>query len=526
MPIDTATHGSPGWYLQRTFNMLTNRQRRCRLQMLWNYLHGDPPMPEGAENARTAYQAFQKKARTNFAELVTSAVSERLIQTGIRTAVDDDVSGDAEMGALWENAGMAVITADTHDNVLGLSEGFVIVGAVDEETGAPQVTCEDPRWMVADVDPANPRKLRASLKVLHDDADGEDRAYLFLPGGQVWVAIRKSGAISEIGSGLYGNDPNRYVPVNRLPPLPHFDARAWSWDEKRSGVLRHGRMPLQFFRNKYGMGEFEAHIDLLDRINHQILQRLVIAVMQAFRQRAVRGLPTVYPENHPKAGQEIDYNEIFSADPAALWTLPIGAEVWESAITDLTPILKATEQDVKDLGSVSRTPLYMLNPGGENQSAEGASLAREGLVFKAKDRLERFKPGWNRVAALMALHAGMPERADLRKLRTMWAPVQQLSLNEKAHAAGQLKGVLPRRTLFITVLDMSPAEADMAMTELADEQVLAAQMQQVLAAGTAAQAPASTPAVQAQPAVEDLQPAVEPAQPALPAGPSAGGSEA
>lgn len=520
--IDVDTFGSPGWWLQRTFNMLASRPRRCRLQLMWNYLHGNPPMPEGAEGARAAFQVFQRKARTNLAELITSAMTERMILTGIRTAVDSDATGDAEMGALWERAGMGIVTADTHDNMLGLSEGFVIVGGMDQEIGAPQVTCEDPRYMVADLDPADPRKLRACLKVLHDDTDGEDRAYLFMPGGYVFVATRKSGSMSEISSGMYGygsgslagiNPNNLYIAAERLAPIPHFDPRAWSWDEKRSGTLRHGRMPVVHFLNKYSMGEFEAHVDLLDRINHGILQRMIIAVMQAFRQRAIKGLPTHYPDDHPTmAGEEIDYNEIFSADPAALWQLPIGADIWESSINDLRPILNATKDDVEQLGSVTRTPLYMLHPGGENQSAEGASLAREGLVFKVEDRIERVKPQWRKVAALVALHAGMPERADLSKLSTIWAPVQRLSLAERSQAVAQLKEVLPRRTLYITVIGMTPQEADRAMAELADEQVLAAQMQAALAAGAAAAA-AAGPAGAQQPGIEaPALPAAAPGQ--------------
>ena len=52
--------------------------RQGRLQVLRDYLNGNPPLPEGAVNDTTAYRDFQRKSRTNFAELVVDAVAERM----------------------------------------------------------------------------------------------------------------------------------------------------------------------------------------------------------------------------------------------------------------------------------------------------------------------------------------------------------------------------------------------------------------------------------------------------------------
>lgn len=478
MPIEVDVVRSPGWWMQRLFNMLADRRRRIRLQTLYNYHRGNPPMPQGAENAREAFETFQKKARSNFAELIVSALSERMTPVGFRTALDDDATGDAEVGVLWKQAGLDVSSADVHDFMLALGEAYVIVGARDEETQAPTITCEDPRFMVGDEDPVNPRRLLAALKVLHDDAAKQDRAYLYLP-GEVHVAVRPSGVLSEVSTGWTSYD---YGQPERMPFIPAFSPRAWEWDAKRSGRLNHSRIPVVKFRNKYGMGEFESHLDLLDRINHQILQRMIIAVSQAFRQRAIKGLPMFYPKGHPQEGQQIDYDSIFSADPAALWQLPVEAEMWESALNDLRPVLDAVKADLEHLASVTRTPMHMLSAAGVNQSAEGASLAREGLVFKAEDRIARTSYPWSQVMSLALHHAGQPDRGDLSKLRTIWAPASRLSLTEKADAASKLKDILPKRTLLITVLGMSPAEADRTMTEIEDERVLAAEFRQALGA--------------------------------------------
>jgi hypothetical protein len=39
---------------------------------------GNPPLPVGAEQCRGHYQAFQKKARTNFADLIVEAMLDRM----------------------------------------------------------------------------------------------------------------------------------------------------------------------------------------------------------------------------------------------------------------------------------------------------------------------------------------------------------------------------------------------------------------------------------------------------------------
>jgi hypothetical protein len=466
VPIDVSVKRSPGWWMQRLFNQLSNPQRRRRLQLLHDYHSGNAPLPILADNVREAFCAFQKKSRTNFGELVVSAMSERMTIAGFRTALDGDTTGDPVASRLWRNASMGIVSSDVHDKMLTMGEAYAIVGAVDDETGVPVVTAEDPRDMVGEKLPGNPLRLQAALKVQHDDAEGEDRAYLFLP-GQIWVA-RRPLTVYDAYPGAGTTTPSTL----RIG----FDPRSWDWAPDRSGQLPHRRIAAVRFDNKDGYGEYEMHTDLLDRINSETLDRLIIAAMQAFRQRAVRNLPDVYPEDHPLAGEQIDYDDVFKSDPAALWMLPEGAEMWESALVDMSGLLTAVKDDVTALAAVTRTPMHMLQPGGDNQSAEGAASQREGLVSKITDRRDRVEPMWAKVISLMLLHAGQANRADLQQISTMWGSIEKRSLAEKADSASKLAPVLPRRALLIYALDMTPDEADRTMTEYADDQLLAAQV--------------------------------------------------
>lgn len=507
MPINVDAPRSPGWWLNRLSGRLMDRERQRRFQELADRLDGKPPLPVGAANARKAFEAFQRKACSNLAELIVEATRERMRPTGIRTSADGDETGDTEAWRIYRRAGLTVETAEVLDLMLGMSEGYMLVGPVDEGTGAPVVTAEDPRWAITENDPAQPAKVLASLKMLHDDADDVDRAYLILapdveagrPKVTQFVASREA----------------RKLTGWRM----EFNARTWGWDTDRGGVdgaaLVVDRVPMVRFLNRRGLGEFEPHTDLLDRINHTILDRMVVSAMQAFRQRAIKGLPTVYPAGHPKAGEEIDYEGMFIADPAAFWLLPEAAEVWESGQLDLTPILASVKDDFQHVSAVTRTPMHMLQPAGENQSAEGAGLAREGLVFKTEDRIDRADNPLTSVVSLCFQYMpdevryadgpdGRLDRADMDKLQIIWAPVERLSLMERADAWSKTQD-MPFRTRLVKIFGMAPHEADQVVAEqtadLARLAAFAPRPQLVQPQQSAAVQPQSTEAARASGAV-------------------------
>lgn len=472
MAIDVKTRQSPGWWMDRLFRRLSEQKRHDRLHELHERYHGRPPLPEGNDVARELFTAFQKKARTNYAELAVSAVSERMKPVGFRTAVDGDQTGDEEAIKIWERARMNIICADVHDLMLNLGEAYVIVGWQDEARGVPVVTAEDPRWMVSEPDPMDPYRLRAALKFLRDDIEGEDRAYLYLP-GEVWVARR------DAPFSFYGDRP--------VGPM-YWAPDSWSWDTERSGRLGHSQMPAVRFRNKDGSGEYEKHTDILDRINYQTLNRLCTAALQAFRQRAIEsaadpsdpdggGLAT-----EDENGVPINYDEVFTSDPGAMWILPPGSKIWESSAADMRQILEMNESDIIQFAATTKTPMYYLNPGGANQSADGAKMQREALVFKVEDRIERMKPVWAETMALIFTVMGDAERADLSKIQVLWANPERLSITEKADAASKLRDLLPWRSLMRLIFDYDPLTIDRMQSEREEEQLIALQQQLLLQA--------------------------------------------
>ncbi len=453
MPIDIETRGSPGWWLLRLSKNLAEKQPR--LKGLRDRYEGDAPCPEGPQGeARKAYEAFVRKARTNFYELVVEALRERLQVTGFRTAAANDEDGDAVARQMWDATRGDVVQADVHEFALSMGEAYVIVGLLN---GKPVMTAEDPRQMASIHDPVTD-EIRAAVKIFHDDDEDRDFAYLYLP-GRVYVAYRDRKA-------------------SRL--APSFSAAMWSWDESRGGVdgdpfvspggERHDVMAVVRFRNRRGVAEFEPHIDLHERLDHQRLQRMVIATMQAFRQRAVKGAPL-----EDEAGNKIDYNELLPADPGAIWLLPEVVEMWESQQVDLLGILQAEKNDVETLAAVTRTPVATLMPGeGAEASAEGASFKKEGLVFKAEDRIVRFTEGWKDAQSLMFLFSGDTERADRTQLEVLWAPPERFSMAERADADSKAQKTLPWAERVVSIWGRKPSDVPRLRAEMAQDQLAAA----------------------------------------------------
>lgn len=442
MALDIATPQSVGWWLNRLNTKLEDA--RPGYQMLDDYYTGQAAVPSVATKAvRDAYRRLMKMSRTNFAELVVEALRERVSPNGFRTGADGDTTDDKTAWGMWQanslDADFALITSACFS--MGCSYGMV--GDIDDELGVPVMTPEDPRQVITEADPIRRRKSVAGLKVWTED--GNDIAYLYLPG----VVYRFMRAHAPGGS-VEGYELDDVMHLAApIVPIVRFACRPDMFDHAR--------------------GEFEPHIGILDRINYTVLSRLEIATLQAFKQRAIKGIPT-----KDETGNEINYDDMFSSDPGALWLLPATAEMWESGAVDLGPIRQAIRDDVQDLAAVTRTPLFYLSPDAANGSAEGASLAREGLVFKAYDRLAQLGESVEQWMSYAFMLAGDDVRSKRADMEVLWSPPERFTLAERYDAAtkAQAAGV-PWRTVMQSVLQFSPQDVERMEAERATDTLLA-----------------------------------------------------
>lgn len=452
----------PDWLLVTLLKQITTTEPRYK--RIRAYLDGDPPRPETPSSLKEAwveFETFRKKSRTNFAGLITGACVDRTIITGFRTAAKGDEDGDLEAERIWDENDMDVKSDEVHQDVYGYGSGYLLADPKTKRARAFRP------WQAISIEDANGDPV-AAVNVRHDPLQGRDYAELW------YRELDENG----VGTGKVQchlavrdreNRPHQGGQFNTEVPLGTYLARNWLWWKTVDVDL--DEIPLVHFENRRAEGEFETHTDVIDRINHMILQRVVIITLQAFRQRAIKGDLPKYDEK----GNAIDYDELFPASPGALWLIGKDSEMWESAGTDVQGILAAVKDDVRDLAAVTRTPMTYFSPDAANGSAEGASLQREGYTSKIDDRKARLAGRWRRFMSLMFQINGDTQRAPVKDIEVLWTPTENLSMAERYSAGTQAKGMgISLKTVMREVLHYTPRQMRAAELERISETLLGA----------------------------------------------------
>lgn len=455
--------------MQTMARLLLDRNRTIRLATLEAYRAGCPPLPYLAPSERRGFYQFHRVSRTNVARKIVGSVAERMAVRAIRTAAADDDKGDAIAWRYWTENGLDLDSTDVHSDMLTFSEAYVRVGV--GEDGRPIALRRDPRFCITVQDPLNPQRTMAAFELLHDEYAGVDYAYLWLPGEQ-WVASapRASRPGNVVVSGITTGDARRFgwwwprLSFNPATFTMRPDVASVAEAEQDGGPYSQTFpdspvVPVVRFTNRDDRGEFEEHLDLLDRIHHSVMIRVVTAAVQAYKQRALQqevpasgAVVDRLPAKNPTTDEPIDWEEIFQPGPDALWKLPPGVKIWESTPGDLKPLLSAAQDDIKTLSAVTDTPIPLLSDD-VNQSAEGAQFRREGHVFKIEDRDRIAGRRWAQVMSLLFLFApdedryatgpdgARIDRADGGSIVIDWSPAERFSLAERADADSKNKSL-------------------------------------------------------------------------------------
>ena len=404
--------------------------RRPRVDLLGSYTTGNAPVSEMGRNTRAAWERFQKEARTSFGLLVVEAIADRFKPNGVRVGGDDQSEATLAARRIFRDNRLSVVFPDAARESFTKAVGYLIVG---EQDGKAVITAESPEFVITAPDPLRPWVSRAALKVWRDVDEGYDFAYVWANGERQKFA---RPTLNGAGKSHRRAQDGKWEPVGG--PEPYV-----------------GNVPVLALDNKDFLGEFEPHLDILNRINRNLLQRLTTVAMQAFRQRYIKGdLP-----DEDEDGNSIDWAKALEAAPGALWELPGDIEVKElsDGSQGIMAMLEAEKADIRSFAAVTQTPLPMLMPDGQNQSAEGASNAREGLVLKAQDRIDRFKPA---LALALVYALRIEGHEDVDDVEVLFEPSAYVTLSEKYAAAAQASGLLAVKTIQKQILGMSQAAID------------------------------------------------------------------
>ena len=280
-----------------------------------------------------------------------------------------------------------------------------------------------------------------------------------------------------------------------------------------SGLTPFTRIPVVPASTPDGRGIYESHLPVIDRINFSVYERLVLMDKQAFRELWIKGLPAFY--ENPETGEReiIDWSKVILRGPGNANLLPgDSTDVEETGEADFTQITAAVFNDVKYLAAVTSTPLYILDPSAAQESALGADKADK--VHRTRIRTLRVSVG-EALAEAMSLSfeaTGEPNK----EFETVWSPLEDETLAQRAQSATVLQSIIPQRSLWTDVLQLTPEQISRAEAGLIEDRInkildgvaeakAAAQAQQIEAAGQ--QAPADTASDDAEltPAEQDTQ---------------------
>jgi hypothetical protein len=446
--------GSPEWWFQRLACELRDRRLGRRggrlwrrdlkkpsrirpgLEILHDYYIGDPPLVGYAEGWGDSFRTVARLGRLNMAENICNAKANRMNLRGFRTSAANDDEGDAKAREIMRATEYAIKAREVHDFMLWARIGYMMVTPPID--GQVAICAEDPRHTITIHDPQTGQPL-AGLKMYRDDWDYSHIAHMYL--------------VLEDGT-------TAHFPLRKTSKadLRYSDKKfAAGWDLTDSVAIL-PRFPLIPFNNRGGRGEFEWHLDTIDRINDQVMDKLVIGKVQAFRQMAIEDLPdkTVQIVDGKAVEVEIDYSNAFEAAPGSLWQLPAGSKLWESTPTDLGPLRMSIKDDLMDLGVATGTSLPSIAPDMTNGSAEGAISQKESELGATDACILMASPAHAKVLSVAFAFMGDQARADITQLEPMWAPTERYSLTDMADADS--KSSLPTAEKWTRIWQYDPSD--------------------------------------------------------------------
>ncbi|TXS08241.1 phage portal protein [Streptomyces sp. ms191] len=384
--------GSAEWWRDRLYEELSERRKYADVMRC--YYSGDHPLAKLTDKAREGFQRLLRQSRSNYVGLVVDATAERIQVDGVR--IGGEEVGDEEAWRIWQANNLDADSDLITTEAVKCSRSFMLVAPNPDDATTPFVTGEDMTQAIVAYVPGSRRERAAGLKSWVDDWTGELMATVYMPNAiyKFKAPMPTKGMVGkpkwvtrEIESEPWpAPNPLGVVPLVEVPNRPDLLGNA--------------------------MSEIEDVLDIQDRINKTIIDRMMAQEFAAFRQRWMTGYEV--PTN--EAGQPI---EPFKAAVDRLWVIEDeNVKIGEFQATDISPYLRAVEADVKDMAARTRTPSQYLLGAMVNISGDALKAAESGLVSKVKQRQRPFGEAIEEVVRLYLRAAG--DTRDLSAIEVIW----------------------------------------------------------------------------------------------------------
>lgn len=441
--------GEPYWWLRKLINTLLDRQPVLNLRE--RYTSGDHDLPNGDHRYFQALRTIQRKSRTNYCGLITSAPVERMRIRGFRFGPYGQADEDAKR--IWMANDMDYQSLLIHQRAATYGVAYALITPAELGSKYPTITAEDPRQCVIYRDPVRPTRALAGLRLWQDEVSGLIMALLYTPDA---IYGFEGPSVSDI-QGKSLQEVKRYL--NSLPSGP----TGFLLTDEMPNEL--GIVPLVEYVWRPNTGiypEGEAGEDIRevqDRINTTVLERMVITRSQAYKQRWVSGLRIQKnKKGMPRAP--------FEPGSDILWvTENENAKFGQFDETDITPILEAVRDDIIDIASMSKTPPHYLMGKMANVSGETLTQAESGFVSKTKQRMATMAWSHELVMKICFLYMGDSAKANEVEAQTLWDNPEMIDLESAGDFLSKGAAAGLALELMMDRLNFTPDEIQFAVQE-------------------------------------------------------------
>ena len=384
---------SPEWWLRRLHAELVARQPW--LELYDRYYRGDHPLPWLPAQAQLEFARILKMTRSNLMGLVVDATAERLALEGFRLPGEE--GADADTWAIWKANNL---DEDFDQGLLEALIGGTAYTLVEPNgTPTPNIYIEHAAQAIVAYEPgSNRRRKAAGLKLWVDD----------------WTGLLC--ATLDLGDWLYkfqAPSPAADVVVDPLTVVWERRAVAGEdWPVRNPlGEVALTELPNNPRLLTGGVSEIADVIDVQDRLNKTIADRLITQDFGAFPQKWATGYPEEGPNGEPIEPIDIGRDRVVTTDVAET---KFGQ--WDSAPLD--PYSAAKREDAKDISSRTRVPAQYLLGEMSNVNGETLKASESGLVAKCRQRMRSFGGGAVETMRLARKAAGL-EVPDAR-MESIW----------------------------------------------------------------------------------------------------------
>jgi hypothetical protein len=315
---------------------------------------------------REVFAGLDMKFSENWCAVVVDACKDRI---NLKDITLEEGAESAALTKFWQRAELALESDSVHEAALVAGEAFVIVWP--DEAGEPDAYYNDPRLAHVVYDTENPRRVAWACK-WWADADQVYHLTLYYPDRIEHYVARKAG-LPERASAFVQED---------IEPNPYGEVPVFHFTTQRRAIK----------------SDLKPAVPLQDAINKLMADMLVAAEFGALRQRYIISDSEI-------AGK-------LKNAPNEIWMLPAGdgkgqgTQVGQFEASDLANYISAAENLATTLAAITSTPKHVFF-GADSQLSGEALIAMEApLVRKAQDRIDRFTPVWQKVAAFALKIAG------------------------------------------------------------------------------------------------------------------------